>query len=310
MPDLITQNYLTTNLADYNLTANQTAQLPGLTASASRAIRKWCHRYFNRRSSIDELYTVEPRASLILFEHPVNAVARLCTNPTPVIGITNTDTATNQRATAALATTGSVDAGLTVTGLTITRVASGVTSAQTLLFATYVTITALAAAVNAAGGGWKATVYDGYGPWATADLRAVQGVLPAIGASADFVIHVSDVPFSLEETTGIVNLVNPSSDPFTSLRFGPYLSTDWVDQQLSGAVNGVRCVYDAGYDTVPEDVQLACVETVKAQLERFQVNANLASETAGVGSYTVRDVIDALPSAVRLALAPWRNHRA
>lgn len=311
MADLITQDYLTAALADYGLTANQTALLPALTAAASRTIRDWCNRQFTR-ATYDELYSADPREPLILREYPVNAVLRLSANPTAVISISQTNTATNQRATAMLATSGNADSGLTVTGLTLNRIASGVTTTATLLFATSVTLNALAAAVAALNAGWTATVCSGYGLWPTADLRAVQGAKPCMGSqTADFKIHVDDLSFELDEKKGIVSLWDQSNDdPFDSPRFGAAFTNDYGDQKLMPAANNLRVVYDAGFDTIPESVQLAAVELVKASLERLKTDSTLVSETDGTYSWTGKMQIEGIPFANQQALALYRNTRA
>lgn len=311
MADLISQAYLTGCLADYGLTAAQTAMLPQLTAAASRAIRRYCDRHFSRRTAIDELYTLGRGGQTLLKEYPVNGVARVAGSPTTVLSVRNSDGTTNQRATATLATTGSLDAGLVVTGLTLWRIASGVPSVDTLAFAAYATVQALAAAIAAVGGGWTAAVASGYGPWPTADLRAVQGALPALGRAAELTIHAEDLPFDLEPETGTlwVDLPLEGGDPSSSPRWGDLGEPDGL--ALEARPMGLRVVYDAGWDTVPEDVQQACVEAVKAQLDRLGADTVLKSESGGEYSYTLRDAeeVAALPLAVRSALAPYRSVR-
>jgi len=313
MADLITQAWLNGALADAALTANQQALLPQLTAAASRLIRRWCNRQFTR-ATYDELYTVDgPRARLLLREYPVNAVSRIATDPTTVITIQNTDATTNQRALASLATTGNVDTGQAVTGLTLTRVASGTTTSTTIAWTGLVppTVQALATAIAAVGAGWTATADPQHALWPVADLRQVQGVLPALSpAQAELVIHTSDVPFSLDERTGIVDLrAADVEDPFRSFRFGPYLSTSLGDLDVRGGYLGVRVVYDAGLDTVPEDLQQATVEVVKAMLERLQTDTTLTSETDGAYSWQARELIGALPPWVQQVLALYRSTR-
>lgn len=311
MADLISQGYLTGCLADYGVSAAMQALYPQLATAASRAIRKFCNRYFNRRAAIDELYAFDRGRPILLREHPVNAVTRVSGSPTTALSVRNTATTTNQRATVALATTGSADAGLVVTGLTLWRIASGVPATSTLAFADYVTIDALAAAIDALGGGWSATVADDFGLWPTADLRAVQGALPALGRAAELTIHAEDLPFDLEPETGTlwVDLPLEGGDPSSSPRWGDLGEPDGL--ALEARPMGLRVVYDAGWDTVPEDVQQACVEAVKAQLDRLGADTVLKSESGGEYSYTLRDAeeVAALPLAVRSALAPYRSVR-
>ena len=308
-PDLITQSYLTAAIGDI-LSSAELAKLPSLTTSASRAVRVWCNRYFTRRSAIDELYTVQPRGSIVLREYPVNGVSRLSANPSPVVTIANNDPSTNQRATVALATTGSVDLGLAVTGVTLTRWASGVQLAASVPFNLSLTIQAVATAINAVGGGWTASVGTGFGPWPSADLRGVQAAQPALNNNqASLDIHADDLAFTLDEVAGIVY---PQADPSGlsgATQFGPAFEAGWGDTRLSGVPMGVRVVYDAGFDAIPEDVQQAVVEVVQAQLSRLETDPSLNSET--IRDYTWRsgDRLPAIPDSAKEKLIPWRNTR-
>ena len=312
MADLITQDYLAAALADYQLTANATAQLPALAAAASRLVRDWCNRQFTRQT-FDELYTVDRRSPLVLDESPVNQVLRLSTNPTAVLTVGQSDTTTNQRATAQLATTGNADVGLVVTGLTLTRYASGVAYAASFPFSASVTIQALAAAIVAYGQGWTAAAVSPYGLYPTADFRAVQGVLPALGANvASLKQHVDDLPFNLDERTGILDLCEAGDDrdPWSSPSWGPTQDTSFGDTRVRGGYLAVRCLYDAGFDTVPEAVQQATVEVAKAMLERNRTDSTLNGEGDGVYQWTARISIDALPDSVRQTVALYRSTRA
>lgn len=312
MADLISQPWLTSCLAGLNLSAATQSLYPQLTAAASRAIRRYCNRAFNRQV-YDELYTLDPGNVLLLKQVPVNAVERLCTNPTTVLAITNTNASLNQRATAALLTTGNVDIGLTVTGVTLTRYASGAKQVDSVAFTANMTISALATAIAAVGGGWSATPISGYELWPAADLRQVQGALPALSpSSAELQIHVDDVAFNLDELTGEIFLDQTAADPFSSIRFGPYLGTDFGDLDLYGGPLGIRCVYDAGYDTVPEEVQQATVEVVKAMIERLTTDTTLVSESIGVRNVTAlaTSAMEEIPTPARAALSRYKLHRA
>lgn len=306
--DLITQAALQSALADSDLSAAELAQLPTLAANASSLIRKWCKRHFNRQT-YDELYTVDPNSPLMLREFPVNAVVHLWSEPTEVLAVSNTSAAV-QRASAALATTGDVASGLVVTGLTLWWVASGVASSRAIAWTSLAppTLASLAAAIAAVGQGWSATVAAGYESWAVADLRAPQGAQGcADGGEADFVVHVADVPFRLEERTGFVAVGDSPADPWTSTRWGPSLETDWGDQDLRGGFGGYRVVYDAGFDAVPGAVQQACVEAVKAMIERTRTDTTLSSESDGTYSWDARELVLALPAPVQQALSLYMS---
>src|SRR4051794_24058184 len=143
--------------------SSQDTLLQALITALSDAIEKYCNRYLVARN-FDELYNGSGDRRLLLREYPVQAVDSVRYRPVTVLKIQNTDTATNQRATVAV----------TSTGLTLVRVASGVkTTDASVTFAGSPTLTAVANAVNALGGGWSAqAVGDAtdYGKWPSADL--------------------------------------------------------------------------------------------------------------------------------------------
>ena len=310
MADLIDQTTLADLLEANDFSAAQVALYPTLAPVASRMIRKWCNRWFNRRTAIDELYTVDPGQPLLLKEFPVNGLERLCTDPTAVLSIANTSGLV-QRATVKLASTGDTEVGLVTTGLELVRIASGVKTTSAVAFGDTDTVGDVADAVNALGLGWEASVAVAYELWPASDLRAVQGALPAVGRTADLVIHTTDLSFELDAETGTVFLESDQSDPWTSTRWGPSLSTSFDDQVIRGQSNGLRVVYDAGFDTVPEDVQQACAETVADQLHALATNQRLGSETQDSYSYVLNTAAAEaqLTRRVRGMLSLYRSSR-
>lgn len=308
-PDLITQTYLGSMLADMGLTPNQTAMLPFLTTSASRSIRVYCKRTFTR-SIIDELYTLKDPNTLVLNQYPVNDVIAVLSNPTQVVSITNSDNVTNQRAWFKLAMTGSYDAGQVITGLTLSTTASGVISTTTIPFTPNMTIAQLATAINAAGNAWAAVALSSYGAWAVAEIRQVQGNLSGFGQVTNGLsIHTQPMSFNLRQDSGILDISAPPDDPFSSPRWGSYMAADYGDQTLVGATNGVRVIYDQGFDTIPEDVQQCTVETVQAMLSRLDTDPSLVSENDGVYQWTAAARVPAIPESAKDRLEPWVNRR-
>ena len=315
MADLVTQAYLQACLPALN--AGQEAVLPQLAAAASRAVRKWCNRQFTRQT-FDALFTVGVNQTLLLDEFPVNQVLRLATDPTPVITFGNADAATNQRATAELATAGDADAGLTATGLTLARYASGVAIPTQLAFSALgtPTVQGLADAINAAGGGWVASVPSPYGGWPVADFRPPQGSMPAMGpGAASLRIHVTDLPFRLDARTGEVEILGSASgtgDPFDGARAGLFFGGDDFDEARPYCgFNGIRCVYDAGFDAIPEDVQQATVTTVQAMLSDLTIDPRLGSESDGEYNYVINTAFAdyGLPKSAKGFLALYKSSR-
>jgi len=315
MADLIDQATLLNMLAagGFTPTTAQSTVLPQVTAAVSRAIRRYTNRQLTR-ATYDELYTVGLDGNILLREYPVNTLTRCAINPTTVLTVTNTSTA-NQRALVKLGTTGDVDTGLTPANITLTSYAGGAATTTTVTLTANQTIQALATAINAVGSGWLATPDSSYALWPAADLRAVQGNLPATSpAMAEFKIHVDDIPFELVEKAGIVSIgPNNSSttNPWRSTRWGPPLSTEWGDQDLHGRLQGVRVVYDAGLTIIPEDLQHAVALVVADWLRLLGLDSRLGSETMGDYSYVLNTAFASyhLPKSVLGMLAPYRNLR-
>lgn len=329
--DLITQEYLQAALSDSRLTDSQIQLLPQLTKAASRLIRKHCNRWFTRRpsadaslSAYDGLYTLDwPSQTLVLRQFPVNGILRVRTNPTQVFNVTNTSGA-NQQAYVSLSYQRSEadisDVPPQTTGMIFTTIASGVATQQTVLFVNppsgpnYLTFQDLATKINSLGNGWSAKVQDTkYNLWPTTDLRQGVGPSVAIGnySQQGFWVHVDDTPAQIDQEAGILKLETIATDPWTSPRFGTYLDTGFGDLDIGGGLNGIRVVYDAGWDTVPEDIQEACVEVVQDLLNLLNLDQRLQSESDGSYSYSLAKLDGyALTPSVRGKIGYYRNIRS
>lgn len=290
VPDLVS----TENLAD----------LPRAIGAATDSIRRYCNRWFTRRTMTKE-FTPNIYGQVRLDEIPVNAVTRIATTRDNAIQVKGPSSA--QLASVKMAFTGDYDSGITVTGLTLTSTASAVTTTTTLSFSTYTTITALAAAIRAVSG-WSATVSGNYGSWPTSELvglDAAQGALTADGAWLD--VYSEDASLErLHPETGMLWLRTGYSS-LDSPAWGP----TWMDAAPSRRVpTRVKITYDAGYTTLPSPVVIATIETVQALFGRMATDQVLQSEHAADYSYTLKDQIDFLPDSVKHALAPYRIHNA
>jgi hypothetical protein len=124
----------------------QDALLTTLITAVSDAIEKYCRRDFVSRV-YDELYSGNGEPRLMLRQYPIISVQSVRYRPVTVLRIQNIDQATNQQARVSV----------TSTGLSLVRVASGVsTTDNSATFAGNVTLAAMANAVNALGNGWNA----------------------------------------------------------------------------------------------------------------------------------------------------------
>lgn len=335
MPDLIDLSTLQIILAGggVNLTPLQVAASAPLIDAASRMVRKHCNRYFSR-AIFDGLYTVDTPSKFVLTrEYPLNSVIRAATNPTVVLSINNSNSSV-QRAYSILemdgALTDPVDLPSPVKGIKCVRISNGAATTSSLAFSSYGTVQSLANAVNALGNGWAASVTPGYEGWPTVDpesatplppyttslsyFHPLQGAIPAKGqTSAGFIMHVDDLFVQIRSDTGDINLASATeNDPFQSLKFGGYLSTDIGDISDFGGYQGLRLIYDAGVDVMYEDIQVAVAETVNYWLTEVGLDQTVTEES--IGSYSYKLAADSIakhgmPGSAVSKLSYYRNNR-
>ncbi len=217
--------------------------------SASRAIEKYCDRLFAAETDRTEYHNGgEDYFTLDLA--PVTTSVRL-RYAQDCLTIRNGDADTYEATVSASAT-----------GLVCSR--NGTDS--TLLYATYTTMTTLAAAVTALGNGWSATVENANGNVPSTRVRTLQGVLSAHGEDATLEMFVpQNHRVRVNRVTGKVDVV-------------------WSPR----GYQNVEAFYSGGWavDEVPEDLQHAtCV--VAASLYRMSGrDSTLQSEKLGDYSYT------------------------
>lgn len=318
--DLTTSAFVSTLLSAGGLTlsAGQTAALPYLITAASGEINRLCRRFFavNSFDDIKAPNRGQPDKGepdwLELTSFPVvpGSITRCASGRTVALTVANSDTTTNARAYVQFTTTGDPDICLTRTGLTLTRIASGVTTSSSLTFAAYPTVTTLAAAITALGSGWSGTVTDPFGSWASADLYGAIGPLTAVGTPGGAQLDVFSYDlagFDVAMSRGAVYL--PSARSLRTPAGGWFWPTAPEDETLFGGAgnrSSVRVTYQAGFSTIPLAIQEACAEAVKAALYRLKTDDMLQSESAKDYSYTLRAVLPGLPAHVREAMNSYR----
>jgi hypothetical protein len=273
MANLITAARALYNLDNRATTAAEDDTLDALIAAASAAIERLCGRSFVS-ASFDKLYDGWFHRDLMLEQFPIISVERIAFGPVGVLRIENTSAA-NQRATVQV----------TSTGVILTRVASGVSSSSTVTFAGNVTLSAVAAAINALGNGWSASVIDAAdAKRASADLRSLQGALNAKDAPAELVLHKEELyDFFVDAPRGILR--RPAR---------------WC-----GGQGFWRVIYTAGYATVPEDIQEACAQWVAHLFWQTKRDPGLAHE-AVTGALS-RTPQHEMPTTTRVLLEPYRT---
>jgi hypothetical protein len=184
MADLITASRAAQTSVLASLSSSNPALLDSLITAASKAIQRHCHRDFTSTAYTEYLSGPNyPYNYIILRQCPVISIARLATNPQPVLLIQNSNSATISRAFV----------NTTATGLTLTSVSgtTGAATTTTLTYASYPVVNSMAAAIGAVSG-WTASVIGNYGIYPTADLKPIQGAQTALFGGATLSIYVED----------------------------------------------------------------------------------------------------------------------
>ncbi|HET6251044.1 MAG TPA: hypothetical protein VFE47_25375 [Tepidisphaeraceae bacterium] len=299
MPDLITPSRAAQNPTLAALNSSNPAYLASLITAASDAVRRECRREFTLASYTEYhsggIFIHEP---LRLRQFPVAEITRVAAGPRPALLVQNTDAITNQRATVET----------TATSLRLVRIASAVLSSSDLLFSAYPTIATLAAAVNGLGNGWSTTIRGDFGNWPSADFKPMQGAVSALNGGRDLELYTEDVqpflagPYSAGEAEweGFECAAGWRLDEETGELFGRF---------PRGQLN-IRIDYQAGYATVPQAVQEACVQTVQDLYQAALVNNTLQKATLGSSSITLKDTSTApqMSPKVQLLLAPYTDY--
>lgn len=297
LPDLITTSRATQNAALSALNTSNPAYLASLITAASDAIRRACNRDFSQ-NSYTEYYSggIYVREPLRLRQFPVTEITRVATSPRAALHVQNTDGVTNQRATVET----------TTTALRLFRIASATPVTTDLAFTTYPTLATLAAAVNALGAGWNATIVGSFANWPSTDLKPLQGAATVLFGGRDLEVYTEDLqPY----------LTWPPGDPTDGDNWG---FCGWRLDDETGELFGrfprgrlnVRIDYTAGFATIPQPVQEAAVQLVQDLYNAGLVNNTLKKATLGAGSFELKDQTQtaSLSGKVSMLLAPYVDH--
>lgn len=309
--DLVTLTQAQQALAD-SLPADQ-QWLPEVVDAASAAVVAYCKRDFVQQNYV-ELLNGNGFSAIWTKQYPINAVTRLCVDPTAILTVANTATGLS-RATAALLTTGDYYGGFTVSGVLLTTVSSGVTTTITVPISANETIASLAAAITAQGNGWQATVLGNsnnanYSGWPVSDILPVVGAQNCLnGGTALFQVHITDVSgFVVRSSDGQIRFNTQTWDPVFALmniNASPVLSV------FPPGWQNIRVEYNAGYATIPTPVVEATMVTVKTLLYELQVTTHFDQERDDLWQYTIAKVNErGLPEVAKKILGPWRSFRS
>jgi len=243
MSDLITLSRAKTSLANLTTTTTEDATLGTLIQACSSAVGAYCGQDFVS-TLFDELVDGSDTDVLLLRRYPIVEIQRVAANPVPVLRVRNSGG--NARASVAVRST----------GMRLTRVTAGVTTIDdTVTWSSYPTLALLATAISALGNGWEAATFPGYGGWAAADLFAPAGAYACLDTYAMLRLHRDILDdWELHPDNGWLHR----------------LGCDGVGWPAGKSRYRVR--YQAGYASVPADVQEACAQWVAALFYQTQTN--------------------------------------
>ena len=296
MPDLITPSRAAQNPALAQLAISGPAYLASLISAASDGVRRATGRDF-ALCSYTEYHSggIFIREPLRLRQFPVVEITRVATSPRGALLVQNIDGITNQRATVET----------TSTGLRLVRVASAVATTLDLLYTDHPTITSMASAINAIRSGWSAMVRNGFDLWPTGDLRVLQGAMSVLKDWRDLEIYteaigqLAGLPF-MPEGSEDGGAIGWRLDDETGELYGR-LPRGWLN---------IRIDYRAGFATIPQAIQEACVQLAADLYQAGLVNNSLKKATLGPSSVELKDSSSSrqLSAKVRLLLGPYVDY--
>jgi hypothetical protein len=232
---------------------DDTTLIETLTDAAEQYASQYCRRTFESTSYSLERYDGGSQY-VMLKNYPVTAVTRVSVGSFQVVSVTNT----------ADYTTASVS--VSPTGVILEK--DG-TTASTIAFATYTTMSTLSAAINALGNSWLSAVVS-----STYSSYKTSSIIPQYGQNAIdsnyvylYVPNAAESEIDVDIDRGMV-----------------YLSSGF-----SPGKRNVYVSYVAGYSssTMPEDLKLAIKLTVKNLYKKWTEEAwSLQSYRVGDISYT------------------------
>lgn len=306
--DLVT--IATVQAAIGNVLPADQSYIAGAITAASQAVIQYLGGQNVKQQTYDQILLATTDGFILPPQQPLNDVLRIAGGRSAAMTLQNTSGAV-QWATVSYAQTGDVATGFTVTGLTLTWALNGTTTPQTILFSSLspATVQSLATAINGNGtltsAGWNATVQGNFGGWAVSEL-VTNDVAAQDGINGAYLeIWSQNLTGARIKRPGNVidirqcNTFQGSNIPF-AWSFGGGLATGTT--KISRPE--VRCIYNAGYATVPPAIQQATIEVCKILFERLATDMTLRSESADGYSWgsVGPEAIEAIPKAVRQAL--------
>lgn len=232
--------------------------LSNIMEASQNEIETYCDCTF-AATTYDEILHGFGRPGLWLSHKPIVCVYRLACCPDWALRIRTSDPAISR-----------FTVRVNSTSVILTQTASGVEVTDTMILASYPTITLLGAAIVALG--YTVAVNPLYTSWSSTDLRTMQGAFGGKNQDAELLVFSQDIAgYDYDQDTGRL-----SSLPWRDFRRGH---------------SNFRCVYQAGFCTIPEGIIQASVELAAQMYRNRKINTAFTSMSYGSGSWTRSQIV-------------------
>lgn len=274
-------------LAALNVTSP--ALLSSLVTGASESVRRYCCRDFTQQAyeEYQAVGVVQKGVPILVRQPPITSIDRIGMANRALL-ITNNNNQVNQRATVA---TDSL-------GMTLTTVASAVTTTTFLPYATYPTLQQLIAGIISVGNGWTANIQNSmngqsYNLWASTNLKPLQGAATCF-VTGQYLEVYEDISTGY---TGLAGMGGGFGDDSWGGSNWNFQGPGWRCQSETGEIyfyprRGslvLRLDYIGGFAEVPQTVQQACADLALWTFQSTNRDMFLKSASLGDASYTLNE---------------------
>ena len=297
MASLITIQRAIQNATLASVNSSNPAYLSSLIASATASIQRYCNRDFIQQA-YSEYYTIGPynREPMRLRQFPVAriqdvAIANRC------IQVLNNGGAI-QKATVETLANGD---------LQLVSTASGVVTTNVIPIASNITILAVTNAIGALGNGWSTATFSSaagsYAGFPSADLKPLTGAMSAMVGGC--YIDIYESWYGWNTAAGFWPDEEGSwgtSTPFWRLQE----ETGEIYGRLPRGQLGCRIRYVAGFATIPQDIQEACVQLTQNLYQQSLNNSSIKEAKLGNSSIVLNST--EWPAGVKMILDQYKDY--
>jgi hypothetical protein len=219
-----------------------------IQAECEQFVKTYCGRNFEQVAMMEILHH-KTGASVFLKEYPVISVQKLAVGKTTALLVANSNTTTTAQVS------------VSTSGVSI---AYNYGAPTTVLFSSYTTLSAIAAAIIAAGSGWSASVVAGFEQTLSSELIPQMSLECINNTSVELAVPKQALSnYHLNELTGEVST--------GGLETRPYLDDDrgYPDFDLEHRHHHfIYANYTAGYSPIPADLKLGILALIKSVYEK------------------------------------------